>query len=125
MAVTTRKAFTDAVRKHIEEILSTDHTTDLQEQLQNVVNGFHNWYTKYEQKVTPNYWDALKSWFMGLPSEINVEYRHFESSELLKQWIEVAGEVYKERKNEHETYLHLVSREFAALCRLHKIEVFK
>lgn len=128
MAVTTRNVFKLQVRKHIVEILSTDETQDLKEQLQNVVDGFYNWYSGYEQKRNPNIWNAMHDWWMGLPSEMNVEYRHFESSSLMRQWVENAGEVYKEQKDstkEHATYLHLVSREFAAMCKLHKVEVFR
>ena len=127
MAVTTRNVFKNQVRKHIEEILNDEHTTDLKEQLQNTVDSFYNWYSGYEQKRNPNIWDAMHSWFMGLPSAINVEYRHFEISNILKQWIEKSWEFYKETdgQKEQKVYLFLITREFSAMCKLHNVEVFR
>lgn len=127
MAVTTRNVFKLQVRKHIEEILCTDHTEILKEQLQNVVNSFYNWYSGYEQKQNPNFFSAFIDWNKGLPSEISMEYRHYKITEILKQWIEAAGEVFKERAGhiEEETYRQLVTREFVAMCKLNNVEVFR
>lgn len=127
MAVTTRNVFKNAVRKHIEEILDDEQTTDLKEQLENTVVSFYNWYSGYEQKNNPNWFSAFIDWNKGLPSAIHMEYRHYKITEILKGWIEAAGETFKERagRDEEETYRYLVTREFVALCKLHKVEVFR
>ena len=127
MAVTTRNVFKNAVRKHITEILCTDHTEVLKEQLQNTVDSFYNWYSGYEQKRNPNFFSAFIDWNKGLPSAINMEYSHYKITEILKAWVEGAGETFKERAGhlEEETYRYLVTREFVAMCKLNKVEVFR
>lgn len=127
MAVTTRNVFKNQVRKHIVEILSTNETEVLKDQLQNVVNAFYNWYSGYEQKRNPNWGAAFIDWNQGLPSEINMEFRQYKITEILKEWVENTGEVFKERSGELEeyTYRSLVTREFTAMCKLNNVEVFK
>jgi hypothetical protein len=126
MAVTTRKAFKEQVQEHILYIMSDEETNDVKEQLQNVVDGFNNWYDAYEKKQNPNRWAAMADWFMGLPSEISVEYRHYAISALLQQWFENCGEEYKEREgNEEQTFYNsLIIREFLVLCRKYGINAY-
>jgi hypothetical protein len=125
---TTTKCFKDQIRGHIFEILDDEYTKELPEQLQNVIDGFRNWWTGYEQKRNPNMYGAFTDWFLGLPSEINVEYRHFAIEEIVVSWFNACDEEYKQPKDESKTYdlyYHLVTREFYALCRLYKIDVYK
>lgn len=127
MAVTTRNVFKLQVRKHILEILNTEHTQDPKEQLENTVTSFYNWYSGYEQKQNPNWFSAFIDWNKGLPSEISMEYRHYKITEILKSWVEGAGEVFKERDGhiEEDLYRALVTREFVVMCKLNNVEVLR
>jgi hypothetical protein len=121
---TTTKAFKDQVQKHILSGLSTDETEDVKQQLQNTVDGFKNWYTLYEQKITPNRYDAFKEWLLGLPSQMSIEYTYYNIFQTLKTWFENCGAVYEEKDSDVEAplYYHLVVREFMTLCKKNGVE---
>ena len=123
---TTNKVFFMQVQEHIIDALCEDYFESTPERLQATVNAFHNWYGAYEQKRTPSKYKAFKEWLMGLPSEINIEYRHFAISEILEKWFTSVGMEYKERDGsiECEYYLHLVTREFLKVCKKHNITSF-
>jgi hypothetical protein len=122
---TTKKEFKEQVQKHVLESLSEEHGTTTKDQLQSVVEGFKNWWGPYEQKRNPSKYGAFKDWTMCLPSEINVEYRHYAMEDNVKSWFNACGEEYKEPKDEsktHDMYLHLVTREFDTLCKKNNIK---
>jgi hypothetical protein len=122
---TTNKAFKVQVQEHILNILSEDYFETTPERLQHVVDSFNDWYSPYEQKIQPNRYKAYADWFMGLPSVISVEFRHFAISDILKEWFTNCGMPYIEKDGDIETtyYLHLVTREFYALCQKNKIDI--
>jgi hypothetical protein len=116
---TTKNEFKLQVQQHIIERLDTDYTVELKEQLQNTVDGFFDWWGAYEQKRNPSKYGAFKDWLLGLPSQLNIEYRNYYIDETVKNWFTAVGETYKEPKDEEKTYAlyyHLVTREFSALC---------
>lgn len=117
MATTNKLIFKEQVQKHVLDCLSTDYTEKPYEQLKIVVDEFKNWYCAYEQKRTPNKYEAFKEFMLGLPSCFNIEYEYYKISQTMKTWFEACGEVYKEPKNESDLYYHLVTREFATLCK--------
>lgn len=125
MAITTRTSFKIVVQEHIIDRLSTDHTTVLKEQLQNVVDEFKNWYTPYEQKRTPNRQAAFIDWLWGLPSSINQEYEYHEIEKAYRRWFECNGvEVNPKMKpaDIQKWYYLLVHREFCTLCKRNGVE---
>lgn len=116
---TTNKLFKTQVQKHIIEGLSEDQHTELDQQLQDAVKGFNNWYGPHEQKRTPNRQKAFQEWLMCLPSELNTEFTNYEINQTLKGWFENVGEGYKERDSDKasDLYTALVYREFNTLCK--------
>lgn len=120
---TTTKEFKAKVQMHIIENLSTDETTDFHTQLQDVVDNFHSWYGAYEQKRTPNHYDAFKEWLLCLPSSIFAEYREYAIHEIMGEWF---GEDFKPQKPEKEInlYYHLFIREFEILCKKEGVKVW-
>lgn len=120
---TTNKEFKIQVQEHILEILSADETVFINEQLKNVVDGFLNWYSPYERKMTPNIQEAFKQWLKGLPSELNIEFEYYKVTPLLKSWYENCNIPFKEKfsSEEYDLYLNLVYREFQTLCKIHNV----
>jgi len=117
-ARTTKKEFKLQVQNHIIERLSTNETTELKQQLKNVLRDFVNWYSPYEKKVHSNTYQAFTSFLQGLPSCLNVEFEYYPIHLALKEWFENTGNTYVENETRDETrlYYHLVTREFIALC---------
>jgi hypothetical protein len=126
MMRTTKKEFKNQVQEHIlNSVLNEEYGETTQEQLKAVAESFNNWYGPYEKKRTPNKYHALTEWGLGLPSEFNIEYRHFAIEENVKNWFSSCGEEYKEPKDETKTYdlyYHLVNREFSDLCKKNNVD---
>lgn len=122
MAVkSTSKAVKEKIQDYIIQCLSTDETTDLQSQLECVVKAFHNWYSPYEQKSTPNHAEAFAVFLMCLPSELSVDYYDYEMREHLIKWLGESDKTYTDSEV-NTRYLWLIYREFAVLCKKHKVE---
>lgn len=124
---TTNKEFKAQVQEHILDILSTDETEVVSEQLSNVVEGFKNWYCQYNKKRIPNGSEAFKDWMLGLPSSLNIEYQYYTISQTLKKWFETCGATYIERDSDAEAtlYYHLVTREFETLCEKNDVKFWE
>lgn len=121
---TTRKEFKSQVQEHIRSILCDEYHQEEKQQLQALIDGFTNWYNDYEQKRTPNRWDAMQEWFQCLPSEINIEYRLYEIEQILVKWFDNMGEHYKLPKDDSKSYnlyYRLVMRELGYMFRQHNI----
>lgn len=121
---TTNKEFKVQVQEHITNgALSEEHGETIQEQLQAVVSEFTSWYSPYEQKRTPNKYEAFKEFMLGLPSCFNIEYYYDQISNTLRTWFEACGETYEEKPKDEEAklYYHLVTREFERLCKLNGV----
>ena len=121
---TTRKEFKAQVQAHIREILSDEYHQEEYFQLQALIDGFNNFYNDYEKRLHPNRWDGMQSWFQGLPSEINIEYRLFEIEHILTKWFDSCGEHYKLPKDDmksYNLYYRLVMRELGYMFRQHNI----
>ncbi len=116
---TTNKQFKGLVQSHVIACLNEEYGSTIKEQLQAVVDSFKDWYSDYEQKMTPNRWDAFKEFMLGLPSTFNIEFEYSTIYETLKFWWEQCGEEYREQSADKEAnlYYHLVTREFNTLCR--------
>jgi hypothetical protein len=125
---TTKKEFKVQIQDHIiNSVLSDEYGDTIKEQLQAVIDGFKNWYSVYEQKRKPNIQEAFIDWALGLPSEFNIEYRHFEIQELIKTWFTTAGETYKEPKDDQKTYdlyYWWIFRELNALLKQNKLSLY-
>lgn len=123
---TTKKEFKEQIQEHILNRLSTDETENPKEQIQNVIAEFHNWYSPYEQKHTPNCQEAFSNWLNCLPSGINLEWTYRGVNKTLKSWFENMGETYKDRDTDKEAilYHHLVYREFNTLAKKNDLKLF-
>jgi len=120
---TTKKEFKVLVQNHIlMEVAYNDETDTHGEDLQNVVDGFLNWYSPYEQKQIPNKHNAFMDYCMGLPSNFNIKFTDYDISLQLKEWFNKCSEEYKPSKNEAKLYLHLVAREFTNLCKAYNVK---
>jgi hypothetical protein len=116
---TNSKCFKEQVQTHLIERLSTDYTTNLKEQLQNVVNEFTNWYGPYEQKQRPNRQDAFIDWLWGLPSCLNAEYENYNISLAYRSFFENCGMQprYTDQDKMNFYYMYWIFREFQTLCK--------
>lgn len=123
---TTNKVFKAQIQEHVLERLCTDYTEDPKQQLEGVINEFKSWYSPYEKKRTPNRYEAMKEFLLGLPSCLDVEYTYYNISQTLKNWYENVGETYKQNDSDKEAiwYYHLVIRELFNLCNKYKVETF-
>ena len=121
---TTKREFKQQVQEHIIERLGTDYYTELKDQLQDTVTQFNDWWGDYEQKHQPNKHEAFKDWLLGLPSQLNIEYCDYNISSSLREWFRNCGEEYKEQgiTKERIWYMHLITREFATLCKKNGVE---
>ena len=122
---TTNKLFKSQVQEHILGALDEELNT-VEEQLQNVVEGFHNWYGRHEQKMVPNHQEAFVSWMNGLPSEFNTEYTNYGIHTTLKEWFENCEQPYKDQPEDKEAklYNNLVYREFNTLLKKNNLRLF-
>ncbi|MER2006329.1 MAG: hypothetical protein ABS939_02655 [Psychrobacillus sp.] len=124
----TSKIVVEKIRGHILENLSADETTEVKEQLQNVVLGLALWYSPYERRVTPNLQDAFVQWMQGLPSELHYEFNTWNARQVLDLWFET--NVYTEYADTKKysddkvmrLYLHLIHRELRKLMKLHDVD---
>lgn len=123
---TTNKAFKALVQEHIIECMQTPQGEVPTQQLKEVVDAFKDWYTPYEQEMTPNHQDAFISFLQGLPSELSVEFSSFMICETLKYWFThpTVNVEFVERHadKEAQTYYHLIYREFRILCTKYDVE---
>jgi hypothetical protein len=123
---TTNKIFKDQIQEHILNGLSEDISSEQRDQLKAVVDSFHNWYSPYEQKRTPNRQEAFKEFLNGLPSELHLEWTNYGVNQTLNKWFTTAGEVYKEKSSDKDldTYHNLVYREFNNLLKKNDLSLF-
>jgi hypothetical protein len=135
MAITTKKVFKGFVQEHVMNIMLDEaeiesgydiQTTEenlVTTQLQIVIDEFKNWYSPYEQKQTPNRYEAFKSWILGLPSCFSVQYEYYPIHQTMKGWFENCGETYKGEpgSKESDLYYYLTTREFEVLCKKHGV----
>jgi len=120
---TTNKLFKQLVQAHVlNEVVYNEEVETHKEDLQNVVDEFISWYTPYEQKRTPNKYEAFKDYSMGLPSNFNILFTHYDINLKLKEWFEKCGESYKQPKDETSLYLHLITRELIKLCKRYNVK---
>ena len=121
---TTTKEFKKQVQEYIIDCLCTDYTTDLKEQLQNVVNEFKWWYSDYNKKRIPNKQEAFEDFLNGLPSCLSIDYITYNIYMILAKWFKYSLEdafKYSEMQT-CKMFLHLISREFKTLCKQNNIE---
>lgn len=119
---TSNNVFRTQVQNYIMDSLSQDSTLILDEQLQNTVEAFNNWYGPYEQRRTQNRQKAFTEWLMCLPSELSIAYSYYEISNLLEQWFTNCNQPYEQRNNEPEFFLNIVYMNFQRLCKKHNVD---
>jgi methionyl-tRNA synthetase len=118
---TTKKEFKVQIQDHIiNSVLSDEYGDTIKEQLQAVIDNFKDYYGAYEQKRKPNIQEAFIDWALGLPSAFNIEYRNFEIQELIKTWFTIAGETYKEPKDDQKHTIYIIGLVFRELNNLFK-----
>lgn len=129
---TTTREFKNEVQQHIIDRLGNpwdyenDHENEnatTAEKLQNVVEQFKKWYCPFEQRRTPNKYEAFKSFLQGLPSCLNAEFTYYNQRESLREWheqTEAEAESWSVEKIDFN-YYWLICREFEALCKKHNI----
>lgn len=117
----THNTVASQIQAHVIECLSTDESTDLQEQLQDVADAFNNWYGDFEKKRMPNRQNAFIDWLHGLPSELSVEMYYHNQRELLNTWMGVPTKPFSDEQVD-KTYFYLIFREFNKLTRMHDIQ---
>lgn len=130
---TTTKEFKNKVQQHIIDRLGNpwdyenDHENEnatTPEKLQNVVEQFKSWYCPFEQRRTPNKYEAFKSFLQGLPNCLNAEFTYYSQRESLREWHEQTEAEAERWSIEHIdfNYYWLICREFEALCKKYQIE---
>ena len=119
---TTTKEFKNKVQVHIVEHM--EEKDNLKDELQNVIDGFKNYYQGYEKKRTPNIQEAFIDWLNGLPSELTIEFTNYDILRTMREWHEQTEEESDKLDSEKviNNYRWLIFREFLALCRINKID---
>ena len=67
-----------------------------------------------EKRRTPNRYEALKQYLMGLPSSISINFTYYDQRQLLKKWLQQTdseSDKYSDDKMT-ELFYHLITREF-------------
>lgn len=128
----TSKVVKERIREYILANLCEDYTTETGEQLQAVVDGFNDWYGRYERKRNPNMFTAWCEWIMGLPSSLSIDYYYDVMRTILDTWFET--DMYTlaasdERRNNkwtddevQELFLWLIYRELKTLMQQHDVD---
>lgn len=131
----TSKIVVERIRNHVLGNLTVDglgihDEPNPKDQLQALVDGFHNWYGPYERKHTPNLQEAFNSWLDGLPSEFHYEFTNWGAREVLDRWFETTiytdnaenPSVKFEDSNIMNLYKHLMRRELKNLMKQHSVD---
>ena len=125
---TNNKEFKYQVRQHILDILDEEQSQEPQTQLQLVADEFNHYHTG-QRRLTASIQESFIDWCRGLPSHLNVEFRHYEINKIMTVWFRSIGKEYDENKlpkmmNEDpmQYYLSFILREIKALFKQYDVD---
>lgn len=68
--------------------------------------------------------EALKEWFMGLPSAINVEFRNYEIIQIAKEWGSIPDNATEKQEDKIlDNWFNLCACKMVQMFRSHGIEI--
>lgn len=124
---TNKKEFKEAVRAYIIDCIEfeDDETKNEEATDWKVAAIYHQFkreklkgdlrYNRTDMLRPINEREIFKEWVSGLPTNINIEFRGYEQSELMAEWFKEAGMVYDADRFNSDIFYSLVAREFYRL----------
>jgi hypothetical protein len=108
---------------YLTEAISEEITGTLPERLQEVCRRFDSEVNHtYNKRRIPNLQTRFADWLMGLPSALNVEYRHHAILELAEKWGAIPGNATEKQQDRIlQNWFYFAALKFFQLCKQNKV----